>query len=158
MSQVLRGTGRVSIVVGWLLIVLGVVALVAVVVLGLVLEPWIFSFLFAPALLFAGGGLNLWMGRRARLEIRPDGVVWCGFVGGARFLPWSQVHQILLPPPGARRRLAAVALLNDGRYVDIDALWLSPTSPATLLGTPDHREAQRLLIDGHRAFLAGGHR
>lgn len=151
-----RASGRVSLVVGWMLIGMGVAALVAVVILGFVVEPWLFSFLFAPVLLFVGGGINLWMGRRARLEIHPDGFLWCGFLGSPRSLGWRDVRQILLPPPGARRRLAAIALLYDGRYVDIDALWQSPTSPVNLAGAVDHRQAQQLLIDGHRTYLAHG--
>lgn len=157
MVRTIRREGDVSGVVGWGLIGMGAVALVAVVVLGIVVAPWLLSFLFAPALLFAGGALNLWMGRRARLEVGDEGFVWCGFVGKPRSLAWRDVRQILPPPPGARSRLAAVAWLNDGRYADVDALWLSPTSPATLFGRIDHRAAQQLLIDGHRAYLARTH-
>ncbi|GAB3474420.1 hypothetical protein [Nocardiopsis coralliicola] len=154
--QTIRGSGRVSLFVGWMLVGMGAAALVAVVILAFAVEPWLLSFLFAPVLLFLGGGINLWVGRRARLEVRPDGFLWCGFVGRPRSLAWRDVRQILVPPAGARRRLAAVALLYDGRYVDIEALWQSPTSPAALAGAGDHRQVQQLLIDGHRAYLARG--
>ncbi|MGO1770112.1 MAG: hypothetical protein ACTHZX_09170 [Microbacterium sp.] len=154
MSRRIRREGKVSIGIGWMLIGMGIAAAIAVVILGFVVSPNLFLFLFAPVLLFLGGGINLWMGSRARLEITQDGFIWCGFVGRARSLAWRDVRQILLPPPGSRPRLAAVALLHNGQHVEIEALWLSPTSPARFLSTPDHRETQRELIDGHRAYLA----
>ena len=136
--------GRVSLVVGWMLIGVGVAALVAVVILGFVVEPWLFSIPLSTGPAVRRWGINLWMGRRARLEIDPDGFLWCGFLGSPRSLGWRDVRrQILLPPPGARRRLAAIALLYDGRYVDIDALWQSPTSPVNLDGAVDHRQTQQ---------------
>lgn len=154
--RTIRTTGRVSLGIGWMLIGMGAAALVAVIILGFVLEPWLFSFLFAPVLLFLGGGVNLWIGRRARLEVGSDGFLWCGFFGRPRSLSWRDVRQILLPPQGAPRRLAAVAQLYDGQYVEVDALWQSPTSPAALTGGVDHRQAQQLLIEGHRAYLVHG--
>lgn len=155
MSQVIRGNGRASIFVGWILIALGAAAVVVFVILSFTIAPWVLVFLFGPLMLFAGGGINLWMGSRSRLEIRPDRFVWAGSLGATHEIAWHDVWQILLPPPGSRPRLAAIAQLRDGRCVDVEALWVSPTSPTLALGgAPDHSRAQQALIDGHRAYLA----
>lgn len=155
MHQVIRSSGRVSTVTGWLLISVAAVATVVFLVLPIALgETWLLTFLFAPVMLVAGGFLNLWMGRRARLEIQADRFIWCGFVSSPHSLEWHDVWQILMPPPNASRRLAAVAQLQDGRFVEVRALWQSPTSPFALLSTPDFSRAQRALVDGHRAYLA----
>lgn len=153
-ARVIRGTGRVSIVVGWALAAMGIVAILVFVVLAFVVAPWMLIFLFAPVLLFIGAGINLWMGYRTRLEILPDRFIWCGAVGKENSLAWRDIRQILIPPPNSRPRLAAIAQLHDGRYVEIEALWLSRTSPISLAGAPDHSRARQLLIDGHRAHLA----
>lgn len=155
MNHIVRSQGKVSIVVGWGLIAMGVLALACFVVLAIVLRDSMYLiFLFAPVLLFAGGWLNLWMGRRARLEIQPDQFIWCGFFGAPKSLPWQAVRQIYVPPLGSRRRLAALAQLNDGAVVEIEALWESPTSPGNLLSGPQHEVAQHALIEGHKAYLA----
>lgn len=154
-SQVIRGSGRASILVGWVLIALGAAAVVVFVILSFTIAPWMLVFLFGPLMLFAGGGINLWMGFRSRLEIRPDRFIWGGSIGSTRVIAWRDVREILLPPLGSRPRLAAIARLRDGRCVEIEALWMSRTSPALALGgAPDHSRAQQALIDGHRTYLA----
>lgn len=155
MNQIVRRQGKVSVVVGWVLIAMGVLALACFMILAIAMRESMFLiFLFAPVLLSAGGWLNLWMGRRARLEIQPDQFIWCGFLGAAKSLPWQAVRQIHVPPPGSRRRLAALAQLHDGAVVEIEALWESPTSPGNLLAEPQLGTAQRALIEGHQAYLA----
>lgn len=154
MNAIIRSEGRVSKFVGWMLTCMGVLAFVAVIILSVLVEGWMIVFLFAPVLLFLGAGINFWMGARARLEITPDHFVWCGFVGRSRMISWHDVDRILVPAPGSRPRLAAVARLRDGRFVEIEALWQSPTNPVNYLSAPDHRRAQQALIDGHRAYLS----
>ncbi len=92
--------------------------------------------------------------RSSRLQIDPEGFTWCGFVGAEQSLRWQEIHQ-LLPPPPTSRRVVAIAQLRDGRQVEVRALWESPTSPAVLLGRPDHSRAQNALLGAHRAWLAG---
>lgn len=153
MNTTIRAHGRVSQFIGWMLTGMGILFLVAVIVLGAVLSGRMLVFIFAPVLLFIGAGVNFWLGSRARLEITPDSFIWCGFVGRARRLAWRDVDRILIPAPGSRPRLAAVARLRDGSFAEIEALWQSPTSPATYLGQADHRRAQQALIAGHQAYL-----
>lgn len=154
LNTVIRAHGQVSKFIGWMLACMGILAFAAVIILSLLVEGWMIVFLFAPVLLFIGAGINFWMGARARLEITPERFLWCGFVGRPRSIAWRDLNRILVPPPGSRPRLAAIARLRDGRYVEIDALWKSPTSPTAHLSAPDHRRAQQALIDGHRAFLS----
>lgn len=154
MNTIIRAHGRISIGIAWMLTCMGVLAIIAVIVLSLLIESWMIVFLFGPVLLFIGAGVNFWMGTRARLKITPEHFIWAGFVGRPRTIDWQDVDRILVPAPGSRRRLAAVARLRDGRFVEIDALWQSPTTPSTHLSAPDHSRAQRALIDGHLAYLA----
>ena len=51
--------------------------------------------------------------------------------------------------------MVAIAQLRDGSQVEVRALWESPTSPAVLLGPPNHSRAQNALLGAHRAWLAG---
>lgn len=84
--------------------------------------------------------------------IRAEGRV-SKFVGRSRMIYWRDVGRILVPAPGSRPRLSAVARLRKGRFVEIEALWQAPTSTSSYLSTPDHRRAQQALIypahDGH---------
>lgn len=154
MHTVIRREGRISFFVGWMLVVMAVLALVTFLILAFAIDSMFSIFLFAPVLLLAGAGVNFWMGSRARLEITPEEFIWCGFVGDARRIAWRDLDRILLPTPSSRPRLAAAARLKNGSVVEIDALWVSPTNPASLLSAPDLSRARRALIDGHRAYLA----
>lgn len=154
MTQVVRGTGNI-LFVGWMLIGMGAVAVVVLTVLSFTVAHWIVFFLLAPLLMLVGGGINLRMGYRARLEVRPDRFIWCGTVGREFTVFWRDVWQIVLPAPGSRPRLAALAQMRDGSAVEIEALWFPQASLGAVLSPPDHSRAQQALIDGHRAYLAG---
>ncbi|WP_243733760.1 hypothetical protein [Brachybacterium sp. AG952] len=152
----IRSAGaQINLVVGPMVALIGVAALLAGVVLSIVLETAWFLMFLIPAAMGIGAGLLLLRGaRRSRLQIDPEGVTWCGFVGAEQSLRWQEIHQLLLPPP-ASRRVVAIAQLRDGRQVEVRALWESPTSPAVLLGSSDHSRAQNALLGAHRAWLAG---
>lgn len=156
MQTVIRSAGaRVNFVVGPMVVLIGVAALLAGVVLSVVMETAWFMMFLLPAAMGIGAGLFLLRGaRRSRLQIDPEGFTWCGFVGAEQSLRWQEIHQ-LLPPPPTSRRVVAIAQLRDGRQVEVRALWESPTSPAVLLGRPDHSRAQNALLGAHRAWLAG---
>lgn len=154
MHMIIRREGNISTFIAWMLACMGVLAIIVVVILAIFADPMLLVFLFGPVLLFIGAWVNYHLGSRARLEITPERFIWCGFTGRPRSIEWRHVNRILIPPHGVRPRLAAVARLRDGRHVEIDALWLSPTSPGNYLIRPDHREAQHALIEGHKAFLA----
>lgn len=155
MQLVIRRSGKVSIFIGWMLSVMGVLAIATIVILAIVLElPWMLYLLFAILILVVGAAVNFWIGYRARLEVTPEVVRWCGFVGRAHELPWRNVRMIHMPAPGSPGRLAAVAELLDGRIVEIFALWTSPTSPARLSGPPDLSRERQVLVQAHQAFLA----
>ncbi|MCD1285894.1 MULTISPECIES: hypothetical protein [unclassified Brevibacterium] len=154
MNTIIRRDGNISTFVAWMLACMGVLAIIVLVILAIFADPMLLIFLFGPVLLFIGAWVNYHLGSRSRLEITPERFIWCGSIGRPRSIEWQHVDRILIPPRGARPRLAAVARLRNGQHVEIDALWLSPTSPANLLTTPDHREAQHALIEGHKAFLA----
>lgn len=153
MHALIRGHGKPAIVVGWILVCGGILASVGAVIVAITGETWFLFFLINCAMLIVGGWLLIHMGRKSRLEITPEGFIWSGPFGRPQSMSWSQVHRILLPPPGSARRLAAVAWLWDGRYVEIWALWISPTWPTRVFGA-DHRRAQQMLIEGHKAYLA----
>jgi len=152
---IVRGSGRISLIVGWVTIALMIPAIVVPVIVAMVTrQPMVLIFLISSIPLFIGGGVNLWIGKRTRLEIQPDQFIWCGFYGPPKSLPWHTVRQILLPPRGSHRRLAAIAALHDGTFVEIESLWESPMAPRNLLVGHDHSQAQHALIEGHKAFLA----
>lgn len=153
MNTIIRTHGVVSLVVGWMLTGMGILAIATVIILSVFVEDWMIIFLFGPVLLFIGAAVNFWMGSRARLEITPDRFIWCGFIGRARSIAWHDVHRIVRPPPGSPPRLAAVAHLRDGSFVEVTALWKSPSWPTTYLSHQDHGRAQQALIDGHIAHL-----
>lgn len=152
----IRSAGaQVNLVVGPMVILIGVAAVLAAIVLSLMLETAWFLMLLIPAALAIGGGLFILRGaRRSRLHIDEHGFTWCGFVGAEQALRWEQVHQ-LLPPPPASRRTVTIAQLRDGRQVEVQALWESPTSPASMLGPQDHSRAKNALLGAHRAWLSG---
>ncbi|WP_166823582.1 hypothetical protein [Brevibacterium limosum] len=154
MNGVIKGDGKASIVVGWMLTVMALLALVTVIVLTFVIETWFLVFLFGPVVLLLGAWVNFHMGSRARLEITPEEFIWCGFMGRPHRIAWRDLDRVLIPAPGSRPRLPAAARLTTGAVVEIEALWLSPTSLANLLSSADHSQAQRALIDGHQAYLA----
>lgn len=156
MNTVIRREGNISKFIGWMLVVMAVLAFIAVIVLAFVIDPFILIFLFAPVILLIGAWVNFHMGARARLEITPDEFIWCGFTGRPRRIAWRDLDRILIPAPGSRPRLAAATRLRNGAIVEIDALWRSPTNPANMLTAPDHSRAQRALIEGHQAFLNRG--
>ncbi|MFT0137965.1 hypothetical protein ACEK07_12470 [Alcanivoracaceae bacterium MT1] len=156
MPTIRSKASRVNIGVGWMLVGMAAAAFVAAVVLTLVLEPWMSWLLFAPLLLLAGAAVNFWMGRRSRLEVRPEKLVWCGPVGRRRELAWRDVQQVFLPAAGESPRLVTVMLLRDGSRVDVEALWEPRTSPLTFAVAPDHRRAQQLIFDGFRQYGEGG--
>lgn len=158
MNNVIRREGNISKFVGWMLVVMAVLAFITVIALAVFVDPMLLIFLFGPVILLIGAWVNFHMGSRARLEITPEEFIWCGFTGSARHIAWRDLDRILIPAPGSRPRLAAAARLRDGRIIEIEALWLSPTNPANLLNAPDHSEAQRALIQGHQAFLSRSRR
>ncbi|HJE78122.1 MAG TPA: hypothetical protein K8V74_09280 [Brevibacterium epidermidis] len=154
MNRVIRREGNISKVIGWMLVVMAIIAFITVILLAIFAEPVLLIFLFGPVILLIGAWVNFHLGARARLEITPEEFIWCGFTGRPRRIAWRELDRILIPAPDSRYRLAAAARLRDGRIVEIDSLWLSPTNPANMLTPPDHTEAQRALIDGHKAYLA----
>ena len=154
MHRVIRREGNISKFIGWMLVVMAMLAFITVIISAIFADPILLIFLFGPVILLIGAWVNFHMGSRARLEITPEEFIWCGFSGRPRRIAWRDLDRILIPAPGSRYRLAAAARLRDGRIVEIDSLWLSPTNPANLLAPPDHTEAQRALIDGHKAYLA----
>ncbi|MGJ5725596.1 DUF3784 domain-containing protein [Brevibacterium sp. H602] len=154
MNRVIRREGNISKFIGWMLVLMAILAFITVIILAIFAEPFFLIFLFAPVIALIGAWVNFHLGARARLEITPEEFIWCGFTGRPHRIAWRDLDRILLPAPGSRYRLAAAARLRDGRIVEIDSLWLSPTNPANLLSPPDHTEAQRALIDGHKAYLA----
>lgn len=97
MNTIIRTHGVVSLVVGWMLTGMGILAIATVIILSVFVEDWMIIFLFGPVLLFIGAAVNFWMGSRARLEITPDRFIWCGFIGRARSIAWHDVHRIVRP-------------------------------------------------------------
>ena len=157
MQQTIRGTGsRVNtVIVGPMVMLIGVGAGITAIVLSIVLQAPGFLALFLPALLALGGGaFVLWGARRSRLRVDEHGATWSGFLGATRSLRWDQVHR-LLPPPAGDPRCVAIVQLRDGSHREVHALWESRTSPVSLMGAPDHSEAQNALLAGHRAWLDG---
>ena len=154
MNRVIRRGGNISKFIGWMLVVMAILAFITVILLAIFADPILLIFLFGPVILLIGAWVNFHMGARARLEITPEEFIWCGFTGRPRRIAWRDLDRILIPAPGSRYRLAAAARLRDGRIVEIDSLWLSPTNPANILAPPDHTAAQQALIDGHKAYLA----
>ncbi|WP_210602672.1 hypothetical protein [Brevibacterium oceani] len=155
MNTIIRREGKVSIAVGWMLVVMALLAVIVAIVLAFVINTWFLLILFGSLILLIGAGVNFRRGSRARLEITPEEFIWCGFVGRAHRIGWRDLDRILLPAPGSRPRLVAAARLRDGSIVEINALWVSPTNPANLFSPPDLSQERRTLVDGHRAFLSG---
>lgn len=156
METVFRSSSsRINFVVGPMVMVIGILAAIAALVLSFVLETIGFLFLLIPAALALGGGaFVLWGARRSRLRIDADGFVWAGFVGAQRSVRWQMLERLVPPAPGDPR-LVATALLRDGTPVAVRALWAPATFPASLGGGQDHSEVQNALIAAHRHWLAG---
>ena len=156
MHEVMRtASSKVNVVVGPFVMLMGVLAAIAAVALSILAETVWFLALFIPAALALGGGLFiLWGARRSRLEITPQQLIWCGFIGSEKRLDWAQIAQISPPPAGSSHRVAAIAHLVSGQATEIRALWESSTSPGPLAGVSDHSRALHLMIQGHQAFLA----
>lgn len=145
---------RLNVVVGPMVMLMGVLAAIAALVLSLVLETFLFLGLLIPAALGLGGGaFVLWGARRARLRIDADGFVWAGFLGAQHSVRWQSLDRLLPPTPGDSR-LVATALLRDGTSVPVRALWDPPTFPSVLSGGPDHSEVQDALLSAHRRWTA----
>jgi hypothetical protein len=154
MTVLRSAASRVNHVVGPMVVLIGIAAAIAAVVLSLALGTAWFLLLLLPAALGIGGGLFvLLIARRARLQIDAEGFTWCGWLGAEQSLRWEQVRELLPPRPGDAQ-LVAVARLHDGREVPVRAVWNSPTSPTALLSAPDHGAAQDALLRAHRAWLA----
>ncbi|MDN5901421.1 MAG: hypothetical protein L0H74_15330 [Brachybacterium sp.] len=146
---------RINVVVGTLVMLVGILAAIAAVVLSLVLETAGFLALLIPAALALGGGaFVLWGARRSRLRIDADGFVWAGFIGAQRSVRWQVLEQLVPPAPGDRR-LVTTALLRDGSRVPVRALWEPATVPSASSGGADHSEVQNALLSAHRRWLAG---
>lgn len=145
---------RINAVVGPMVMVIGICAAIAAVVLSLVMETAAFLALLIPAVLALGGGaFVLWGARRSRLRIDAEGFVWAGFVGAQRAVRWQMVQR-LMPPAPEDPRLVAMVLLRDGTQVPLQALWEPATFPVSLAGGADHSAAQNALIAAHRQWLA----
>lgn len=147
-------SSRINFFVGPMVMVVGVLAAIAAVVLSLVMETAGFLALLVPAVLALGGGsFVLWGARRSRLRIDADGFVWAGFVGAQRSVRWQLLERLVPPAPGDQR-LVATALLREGTQVPVRALWVPATFPSMLSGGPDHSEVQNALVSAHRQWLA----
>lgn len=155
MNITLRSTAAtVNYVVAPFVILIGIAAGIAAIVLTWVLESAGFLMLLLPSLLAIGAGvLILRAVHRSGLRIDEQGFSWCGAFKAAQALRWEQVHQLLPPPPGSPRTVV-IAQLRDGRQVEVRAIWESPTSPSSLLSTADHSKAQNALLSAHQAWLA----
>ncbi len=156
MATVFRSpSSRINVVVGPMVMVVGVLAAIAAVVLSLVMETPGFLALLIPAVLALGGGaFVLWGALRSRLRLEKDGFVWAGFVGAQRSVRWQELARLEPPAPGDHR-LVATALLRDGTRVPVRALWEPATRPSVLSGAQDHSEVQNALLSAHRRWLAG---
>lgn len=145
---------HLHVVVGPMVMVLGVLAAIAAVVLSLVLEsPGFLALLIPAALALGGGGVVLRGALRSRLRIDADGFVWAGFLGAERSVRWQSLERLLPPTPGGRR-LVAIALLRDGALVPVHALWEPPLLPSALGGGPDHAAVQHALLSAHQRWIA----
>lgn len=154
MSITIRSVAAtVNYAVGPFVILIGIAAGIAAVVLTWVLESAGFLLLFFPSLLAVGAGaFILWAVHRSGLRIDEQGFSWCGAFKAAQSLRWEQVHQLLPPPPGSPRTVV-IAQLRDGRQVEVRAVWESPTSPSSLLSAADHSTAQNALLSAHQEWL-----
>lgn len=145
---------RINVVVGPMVMVIGVLAAIAAVVLSVVVGTAGFLALLIPAALALGGGaFILWGTRRSRLRIDGEGFVWAGFVGAQHSVRW-QLLERLVPPTAGERALVATALLRDGSQVPVRALWEPATLPVALRGGPEHSEVLSALITAHRSWHA----
>lgn len=153
-TTIRSSASTVNFVVGPMVVLIGITAAVAAVVLTFVMQTAWMLMLLLPGILGMGAGLFiLWMARRARLEITGEGFTWCGFLGKPHSMQWAQLQQIMPPrTPGARA--VALLVLRDGKQVDMEALWESQTSPGTLMGGRDRTSVRNQLIQGHQQWLA----
>lgn len=154
MESTFRSAGsRINHVVGPMVMVIGVLAVIAAVVLSVVMETAGFLALLIPAVLALGGGaFVLWGARRSRLRIDADGFDWAGFVGARHAVRWQMLERLEPPAPGDPR-LVATALLRDGTRVPVRALWEPATFPSALSGGPDRSAVLGALISAHRQWL-----
>ncbi|WP_349826716.1 hypothetical protein [Brevibacterium litoralis] len=132
--------------------VLGGLLLVAAVLLGILVDPWLLFTGLACLPLFGFALLYRWTRRRTRLEITPEGFTWWGYAfTSERHIRWDQVVRVDPPAPGMPKGTAALVLLRDGTARPVYAEWEPPV--VRLLGY-DFRPAHAALVEGHKAWLA----
>jgi len=156
MDTTFRSAGsRINQIVGPMVMLIGVAAAVAAVVLTFALGHAGFLGLLVPAVLALGGGALVLRGAlRSRLRIDAQGFRWAGFFGPERSVPWERLQRIA-PPASGDPRLVALAQLHDGTTVPVRAVWEPATLASSLSGGPDHTAVQNALISAHRQWLAG---
>ena len=71
MHRVIRLEGNISKFIGWMLVVMAILAFITVILLAIFADPILLIFLFGPVILLIGAWVNFHMGARARLEITP---------------------------------------------------------------------------------------
>lgn len=112
----------------------------------------VLTVLLGLAIIVAGAALFL-CARRASARIDDRGVAWSTMLGARSFVPWEQVHQVLVP--GMRDRGDFVLLrLRDGSVVPIAALRKTQSADDNTGAHPWYLRAGHAVVSAHQQWLA----
>lgn len=147
------GVSRLFIWMGIALVVVGLVVGVGIAVAGIATDdPSLYSGLLLTVIFGVGGGLMHLAGKRSRVELYPDRLVWTPVFGGATTVPWSAVHQVLVPQI-PRDGLSVKLWLRNGQQVEVTAIRMSSSSGAGAWADSRYLAAGEHLINAHKSWL-----
>lgn len=136
-----------------MVMVIGAFTAVSAIVLSFVMHtPW-FLILFLPGAMAIGGGALVLRGaRRSQMRIDAAGFTWAGFFGAQRSVRWTELDRIMPPTPDDRL-LVGFALLRDGRWIPVRAVW-EPAAWPVMWRAPHVAPVYHALIAAHQEWLA----
>ncbi|MGP9537757.1 hypothetical protein ACT3SP_07085 [Brachybacterium sp. AOP43-C2-M15] len=101
----------------------------------------------------AAGVVLFVLARRAAAHLDARGIAWSTMLGARSFVPWEQVHQVVVPEmnePGD----AVLLRLRDGTVVPIAALRKTQTADEGTGAHPWYLRAGAAVVRAHQEWLA----
>lgn len=105
-------------------------------------------------LLVVLAGVALFLGaRRASARVDARGVAWSTMLGARSFVPWEQVHQVLVPGIGEPGE-AVLLKLRDGSVAPVAPLRKTQSVGDNTGAHPWYLRAGRTVVSAHQQWLA----
>lgn len=146
------GVSRLFIWMGIALVAVGVVVGIGLALAGIATgDPSLLFGLLLTVIFGVAGGLMHLAGKRSRVELYPDRLTWNPVLGGPTTVPWSAVHQVMVPHhprDGRRPRL----WLRNGQQIEVTAIRMSSSEHGTWADS-GYLAAGEQLIEAHKVWL-----